>query len=509
MPALLKMLTPKTQSTRNALPQLALILFLCLCSFIFLLKSPMHFWLDSDAGTDQSVFQTVALMMQKGYMPYLDSFDHKGPLIYLINYWGMMINKRHGIWIIEFIAIWVTYAAIYKIARLYCSKVFSCILVLTSAMLLADYFKHGNLTEEYAMPFIGVSLYIFLDFLISQKTNAFRLFLCGFGFGAVMMLRPNMISVWLVFCTAVLTDCLRRRLFLDLLIYLLFFLVGACIITIPIIIWLAHRHALSAFIEQYFLFNFLYSSTGMGASLSTKLACVLTFLNPFVYSSQLLTITAIISCVFLCLKRERFLYGVYAMYLLITLLLMCMSGYPFNHYGMILVPAIVFPMASFYQFMLSRRRYAFCMLCIFLLGGITLPGWFSSLKDMPGIYKAKNEEHHSDIVLSICQIIAETSSPEDCISVFGNWNLIYVLSDRRHATKYSYQFPIGQVSPAIMESYYSELAEELPMLIILQSERSDPRMDSFLKAHGYEEIWREEISDPSQIPAKVLKRAGI
>ena len=78
----------------------------------------MHFWLDSDAGTDQSVFQTVALMMQKGYMPYLDSFDHKGPLIYLINYWGMMINKRHGIWIIEFIAIWITYAALYKIARL-------------------------------------------------------------------------------------------------------------------------------------------------------------------------------------------------------------------------------------------------------------------------------------------------------------------------------------------------------------------------------------------------------
>ena len=55
-----------------------------------------------------------------------------------------------------------------------------------------------------------------------------------------------------------------------------------------------------------------------------------------------------------------------------------------------------------------------------------------------------------------------------------------------------------------MESYYSELAEELPMLIILQSERSDPRMDSFIKAHGYEEIWREEISDPSQIPARYM-----
>ena len=57
--------------------------FIFLITFVFLLKSPLHIWNRADAGIDSSVFQTIALMMDNGYVPYRDTFDHKGPLIYI------------------------------------------------------------------------------------------------------------------------------------------------------------------------------------------------------------------------------------------------------------------------------------------------------------------------------------------------------------------------------------------------------------------------------------------
>ena len=43
------------------------------------------------------------------------------------------------------------------------------------------------------------------------------------------------------------------------------------------------------------------------------------------------------------------------------------------------------------------------------------------------------------------------------ISVYGNWYIIYVLSQHKHATKYSYQFPLGQINPDIITDYFKQL----------------------------------------------------
>ena len=43
--------------------------------------------------------------MLKGKVPYLDYFDHKGPLLYLIEYAGLMISRgsTNGLWVVEVI----------------------------------------------------------------------------------------------------------------------------------------------------------------------------------------------------------------------------------------------------------------------------------------------------------------------------------------------------------------------------------------------------------------------
>ena len=42
---------------------------------------------------DSAAFVFIGKQMLKGKVPYLDYFDHKGPLLYLIEYAGLMISR--------------------------------------------------------------------------------------------------------------------------------------------------------------------------------------------------------------------------------------------------------------------------------------------------------------------------------------------------------------------------------------------------------------------------------
>lgn len=59
------------------------------------------------------------------------------------------------------------------------------------------------------MPFIAPAIYIFLDYFINQQIINIRLVLCGISMGAVLLLRINMIAIWVVMCIGVVVLSLR------------------------------------------------------------------------------------------------------------------------------------------------------------------------------------------------------------------------------------------------------------------------------------------------------------
>lgn len=468
------------------------IVFIFAASFVLLLKSPLNFWLRADAETDSSVYKTVAFMMSRGYMPYRDSFDHKGPLTYLVNLLGMQFDEYCGVWVIEFIAVFVTFAGIYKIARLRCNKIFSCICVLICGSLLYDYFEGGNMVEEYAMPFIAVSLYIFLDYFLNHKISRLRLAVCGGCLGAVFLLRPNMISVWIVFAIAVLIDCIIKKKNSDLLEFIIFFLIGFVIVTLPVFIWLAVKGCFGALIENYIQFNMVYSAAkGEGDKWN---AC-------FYFLNKTLIIFALLISAYLCVIKDeykkdgikvqgRFLHGTYLVYLLVTILLIAMSGMPYAHYGMILVPAIAFPIAALFRLadLENNSRSVTLLLTLYLLGTLAMPKWLTAAGDLVNKYADRAADHHSDMVKGVCELIENNTSADERISVYGNGDIVYLVSNRLHATRYSYQFPIGEISADIMDEYFEELEDELPPVIVIWQRQSDERIESFLNEHNYAEI---------------------
>lgn len=468
-----------------------IILFMAIVSFFFMLKSPLHPWIGGDTGTDDSVFKTVALMMEKGYMPYKDSFDHKGPLLYILNWIGNKISSYSGIWVIEFLFMTGTFFIIYKISRLKCRINSSILVTMFSVSLLFQYFKGGNLTEEYAMIFIAIALYIFLDYLMNQKVTIIRLLICGFAFGAVLLLRANMVSVWIVFSLFIFVQTVVDKKWDVLARFILWFMGGMCIIMAPILLWLAANHSLSAFWESYIVFNKAYISVEGGlAFFDAKWNSYLSFFNTTAFIISFCTVA------YMCKIRDKAINIVYMIYMLTTLLLICLSGMTYNHYGMILIPAFSYPLASLFgeieEIEFPKIAQIISIIVkVYFLANIIMPDWLTIISSMPAIYECREEEHKSGLSVTVSSIVINNTDIDDTISVYGNWDLIYVLSDRKHATRYSYQFPIGSVMPEIMEEYMKALEEEQPKLIVIADGKYDERIMGFLSNNQYHLIWTQ------------------
>ena len=100
-------LIPAGKSGNNRMRLLADIIF-CICIALaigtFLRQYP---WTSLPTRTDSSVFLYIGKQMHAGKVPYVDLFDHKGPLLYLIQYLGFSIWKDSvagGVWILELVS---------------------------------------------------------------------------------------------------------------------------------------------------------------------------------------------------------------------------------------------------------------------------------------------------------------------------------------------------------------------------------------------------------------------
>lgn len=119
-----------------------LILSLFLSIFV-LLQSPSSIFSKQITETDSSVFLLMANILKSGGKMYVDCFDHKGPILYLINLLGICINKKWEIWIIEILFMQIGIIFFYKITKLNGSKKASSIFAVITSYLLLCCFGGG------------------------------------------------------------------------------------------------------------------------------------------------------------------------------------------------------------------------------------------------------------------------------------------------------------------------------------------------------------------------------
>ena len=313
--------------------RILLVLYLCAAAFIVSMQSPMNPFYTTLGGVDSSVFHYVASVIEQGGLPYRDTFDHKGPLLYLINYLGLKISYYSGAWLLEYFTLVLWNALTYRTARLFCGRLASCAVVFFSGAALFSCFFGGNFPEVYALPCITGALYIFTDYFLHQKISPFRLFLCGAALASALMLKPNTIAVWVVFSLAVLVQAIREKNLPVIPRFLGFFLLGFVVVLLPFLFYFVRNGNFTDFIDTYFRFNFLYA--GAEGDSSTLKVVVNFLFCEWAFPSLVLA-----ALLFRQKTEERFFWGAYLLFLLLSVAFCGMSGNEYVYYRISMLPAM-------------------------------------------------------------------------------------------------------------------------------------------------------------------------
>lgn len=457
-----------------------LTLFLVILALSF--ASSMTFWSkEFTTWTDSSVFQYTGQTILRGLMPYKDAFDHKGVLIYFYNYLGNLILYIRGVWIFEVLSVSVAVIYAYKTARFFLNSALALVAVMLAFCSYFKFVEGGNLTEQYALPFLFLSLYIFTRYFLN-KSNKIETLICGICFGAVCSLRPNMTALWVVFVALIFFMELKARKFS----FAKFFTLGFLLIIIPSFLWIYLGGAFKEFIDQYIVFNMAYSGK---ASFPQKWRMMMTFLR----TEPLMILSFVFVAVKACKFKQKFDFAFLA-FILLTLFATALSARDYYHYRMVFLPIYLYGAVVLISFLKNEFQVLKPLaLLIILATTFFISPFYERAKH--GLYIIKTTSAKEFLAplqvqksyKNLIENIQKYSNENETISVCGNELVIYLMSNRVSASKLTYQTqPILIQKERRLNEYKNDLAKNLPKVIVVRP--SSCRYATEILPKGYKEM---------------------
>ena len=220
-------------------------------------------------GADSSVFKMMGQAILHGKTPYVDIFDHKGPMLYAIEALGQwLIPGRLGLFLLQVLAFIPAMLYLYHSSRYFLGAWKSIVVILLT--LLTYYFyiefhsEGGNLCEDWNLPFIAISYGACISIMFRKGTLKRMILysvLIGICFGCSFLIRPNDAVALIggpVF--GVFMWFLYTREYKHLLYYVLCVITATIVIFSPFFIYFTVHNAIQQAWYGMFVFNSLYSN---------------------------------------------------------------------------------------------------------------------------------------------------------------------------------------------------------------------------------------------------------
>lgn len=466
----------KTKKSNNILNKIRkytsyifLFVIVLIISLIYLDSSPLYPNMLPDI--DSSVFQVMGKGLLENKIIYKDLFDHKGPIVYIINAIALLISDRYGLFIIEVIIAYIGTIFIYKTARIMLNKDFSMIMSIIYVFISYKYFYGGNFSEEYAIAFISIAMYYIIKILHSKENNKLNWIMVGTTFAITFLIKPTYCAIWAVFGLVQLICSIKDKKIKELIKAISYMIFGIAIISIPIIIYLVVNGAMDSFIDAYFLMNIKYSK-------STMLQKIKGLLQLFLgYKYDIYLVIMIISnFIMLMSKKINKRTKVFVtLFFIIATILTGWAAAAYNHYLIQLAPCFTLEIiiaTYIIKETLKEKDLMNCkiikelplkfistmtVVCIMILISVKL---VSFEKDME--YKNYCYEDLRNSISEIKNYIGK----DDEILVLGNNSYYYLLFDKLPETKYFFQLPIIEYDSKIKDKIERYIIEEKPEVII-------------------------------------------
>ena len=429
-------------------------------------------WSHSIPWTDSDVFIYFGWAMGKGKVPYLDMFDHKGLYFYFLEYLGYTLTKSAiGIWLIEFVALYISLLFSYFLVRKYENSIISIIITVLGYSYAVYYLALGNYIETYTIPFISVSIYIFHSYFYKQRFHMGNIstFVLGILFFCTLMMRQNSVAVWPIVCLFIVLHQIYLKKPLEIFRYAIVFMLGILVAAIPAILYLSVHNAWRYFFEDFWLFNFSYVEGG-GSKLEAfknfgiNIICVIIYIGMFF---SIVNYKKII--------KNFFMIVCFSVAFGVNMLFVCMSGYIWSHYGALLLPFCPIGLLLFEKniriFIKDSTVKIFPMILCYIAGICTM---FLIVDKKNVVWSVLNaggsviyNPNSSNTMKAICRRIRQNTEEDDTITVLGNTCNFYWYSGRLSASKFIYQDPLFRVNSDIAKEYVSDIKKNMPAAIVI------------------------------------------
>ena len=433
-------------------------IFFGTCIFV-LLQSPLSPFAKSINGVDSSVFIYSAQQILDGQLMYKDIVDHKGPFLYFINAIALSIFGGNfiGIWIFEVLSLFVASIMMYKTARFFAGKVSSSFAVITCILFLVRLLVGGNLTEEWALPYISIALYIFVAYLKENKPlNIVRLLVLSLTFVFTFMLQANLVAMWAGFGIIMFIKWIVEKKYNELIRSLSLILLFVLFSLLPFFLYFYCKGTLSDAIYLVFKFNmFEYDSSS-----ALKIG-----FNILQWSEDHLGIIPVIIVIFMFLREKTMINGGVLLAFIFTAVA-CSLGAHFAHYFMLFAPLLVIPYAYSLEIIkesFPKRKYVYLFI-IFIFYNYSIIE-----TQAKAIYDNYSEKAYGLYAMStstmekLKEVIEQNTQNTDKILVKGSQVSIYLYSDRVCATR----FPFPLLGSSLAKKHYvKDAANALPKLIM-------------------------------------------
>ncbi len=217
---------------------------------------PFNTWVDPN-----TMF-TVGKGVLKGYVPYRDLYEQKGPLLIFIHTFGAVVSYDTfiGIWFLELIACFAFLILIYKITSIYFSRNSIIIVPLTAVIIYScKAFKAGDLAEEYSLPFLAYTLYLGIKALeTNDLPSKQEFFLIGVTSGCVFWMKYSLVGLYIGWFISLLFYAILKQKLKIYIRGILLLITGVSTITMPIILYFILNSAEKDLFRAYFYNNIFY-----------------------------------------------------------------------------------------------------------------------------------------------------------------------------------------------------------------------------------------------------------
>ena len=459
---------------------------------------------------DSGVFLYTGWRVTAGALPYRDVWDHKPPLIFVINAVGLWLSggSRWGVWALEVvaltIALWLAFDLVRRAFGTLTAWYVVCA-VLVNAFLAMD---GGNYTTEYALPFQFAMLWLIAT-APREMFSVRRAFVLGILSALLFWLKQNDIGIPLAFGLYLLARLMFSSEKRHIVQIIGAMLAGAFTVSAIVIFPFVLQNALAEFWDAAFLFNFVYiDETWLDRFLSLRFV-------PVALPAMGLTLLATMgwltgALLFVSSARERgFSFSVWqekiallretgvgaqrdafttaqvsrllAIALLalpFELVLASISDNGFGHYFLALLPIWAILAAFFFSMILvglERVQITTRARAVFVFGVILVAALFAAENIQSVGQRLRAREHDA-----IIEYIRAHTSENDTLYIWGGESRINFETRRRAATRFVYASPVvrrNYVTEARVQDFLAELMQQPPRLLIDIHEPNRPFME--------------------------------